>query len=144
VEPVNSPRLHTQSPMFFRYTEMATLVISTSTNWLQRLGPKKVESFYVECTTKTSNARCKIAVQPMCRYSPCRHHICNDKLYSATNLLKYFVRFPSFGARWYSDILPLSLKLRWRQEEYCKQVPGGHTVLLSSVPIVHYVILSFL
>ncbi len=41
VVPVNSPRLHTKSMMFFRYTERATLVISTSTNWLQRLGPKK-------------------------------------------------------------------------------------------------------
>ncbi len=42
---VHSPRLHTQSTMFFRYTERATLVISTSTNWLQRLGLKTVESF---------------------------------------------------------------------------------------------------
>ncbi len=56
-------RLHTQSQMFFEYTERATLVLQFSKNRLQHFGPKKCWIFFdLECATKNLEASCDIAL----------------------------------------------------------------------------------
>ncbi len=98
-KPIDSPRLRTQALILSRNTLRATLAIWTSKNRLQRLRPKKERDFFVECDNKTSKAHCDLALQSMCRNSPCRHRTCNESyIYSATSFLKYPYWFP-FGTR---------------------------------------------
>ncbi len=99
---------------------------------------KKVESFLLWIALPKIQKRVMTSryIQPMCRYSPCRHRTCNDSWYSATKFLKFsfcFLSLLSLAAHGRSNSTPVGT---------ATEAAGG-VFVHELYPFIKYIITNF-